>query len=203
MRVILSPQRNDLPTPTVTVSGSTITINGHAIDLSSLAPGDNLMASEMDDPYAVSARNVDGFLIVTLVSPVPADPTEEQRVEHVHDLTSGAVVFPASPEEPEEPEAPEDPEPDPEPTEDELLAAEREAMVVSRFQAKAALLMTGLLPAAELAVTSSGSAMIQLAWAEAIEWRRLSPTIAALQAALGLDDASVDNLFRAAALIEA
>ena len=74
--------------------------------------------------------------------------------------------------------------------------------VVSRFQAKAALSAAGLLPAVEAALADADP-LAQLAWAEAIEFRRQSPTILALATALGLTDAQVDDLFHAAASIEA
>lgn len=45
--------------------------------------------------------------------------------------------------------------------------------------------------------------LTQLAWAEAVEYRRNSPTILALAAALDLSDEQVDDLFRAAMQIEA
>lgn len=75
--------------------------------------------------------------------------------------------------------------------------------VVSRFQARAALHMTGKLAAAEAAVAGSGNALAQLAWADAQEFHRTSPTIAALAPALQLTAADVDDLFRLAATIEA
>lgn len=84
----------------------------------------------------------------------------------------------------------------------ELLAAERAGMVCSRFQAKAALAAAGLLAAAETAVAAADP-VAQLAWAEAVEFRRTSPTIVALSVAIGLTEAQVDDLFRAAMLIEA
>ena len=72
--------------------------------------------------------------------------------------------------------------------------------VISRFQARAALMDAGLLADVELAVGSAGP-LVQLAWAEAVEWRRDSPTIAAIAASLDLTDGQLDDLFRAAALI--
>lgn len=72
--------------------------------------------------------------------------------------------------------------------------------VISRFQARAALMDAGLLADVELAVGSAGP-LAQLAWAEAVEWRRDSPTIAAIAASLDLTDGQLDDLFRAAALI--
>lgn len=72
-------------------------------------------------------------------------------------------------------------------------------VTVSRFQARAALLAADLLQAVEAAIAASGNPVAQLAWADAVEFRRDSPTIAAMAAALGLTDAQVDNLFRTAA----
>jgi hypothetical protein len=43
----------------------------------------------------------------------------------------------------------------------------------------------------------------QSAWDEAIEFRRTSPTIAALAVALGMTETDIDTLFRAAMTIEA
>lgn len=83
-----------------------------------------------------------------------------------------------------------------------VLAEERAGMVVSRFQARAAMLQADLLAAVEAAVAAADP-MTQLAWSDATEWRRTSPTIATLGAALGLTEAQLDDLFRAAALIEA
>lgn len=84
----------------------------------------------------------------------------------------------------------------------ETLAAERESMVCSRFQAKAALHLAGLLPQVEAAIAQADP-VTQIAWAEAVEYRRNSPTILALAGALELADEQVDDLFRAAMQIEA
>ena len=73
---------------------------------------------------------------------------------------------------------------------------------VSRFQARAALHLAGLLTAAEAAVASAGP-MVQIAWADAQEFRRDSPTIATLAASIGLTEAQIDDLFREAAQITA
>jgi hypothetical protein len=94
------------------------------------------------------------------------------------------------------------PEPEPEPTVAELLAIERADMVVSRFQAKAALLAVDKLDDAETAVAAS-SVIVKLAWAEAVEFRRNSPTIISLSSALSLSATDLDTLFRTAALIDA
>jgi len=88
------------------------------------------------------------------------------------------------------------------PTPEEVLAAERATMRVSRFQARAAMLQSGLLDAAE-AIVAAADPLTRLAWADAVEWRRSSPTVARLADALDLSPEEVDDLFRAAALIEA
>lgn len=91
--------------------------------------------------------------------------------------------------------------PDP-PTAAEVLAAERARMVVSRFQARAALHNAGLLDDVEAAVAAA-DAFTKIAWADAVEFRRTSPTILTLAGAIGLNDAQLDDLFRAAAQIVA
>ncbi|MCB5411325.1 hypothetical protein [Pseudogemmobacter faecipullorum] len=70
--------------------------------------------------------------------------------------------------------------------------------VISRLQARMALLGAGLLQKVEAHISSSGDVMLQLAWAEATEWRRDSPTIARLAVEFSLSSDQVDDLFRAA-----
>lgn len=84
----------------------------------------------------------------------------------------------------------------------ETLAAERAGMVCSRFQAKAALHLAGLLPSVEAAIANADP-LTQLAWAEAVEYSRHSPAILALAGVLELTDEQVDDLFRTAMQIEA
>lgn len=86
--------------------------------------------------------------------------------------------------------------------------AERQVTVivpasVTRFQARAAMMLAGLLDQVEAAVAASDDPMIRLAWAETVEFPRTSPTIAALAAALGLNDQDVDQLFITASQISA
>lgn len=73
---------------------------------------------------------------------------------------------------------------------------------ISRFQARAALMDAGLLADVELAIAGA-SPIVQLAWAEATEWRRDSPTMAEIGSLLGLTSEQIDDLFRAAAQITA
>lgn len=74
---------------------------------------------------------------------------------------------------------------------------------VSRFQARAALLQAGRLGDAEAAVAKASDPLLSLAWAEAIEWKRSSPALNALAEGIGMTQDEIDDLFRAAALIEA
>lgn len=89
-----------------------------------------------------------------------------------------------------------------EPTPEKLLEVARAGMMCSRFQARAALHLAGLLPAVE-ATVADADPLMQLAWADAVEFRRDSPTIAAIAAGLDLTDEQVDELFRAAMQITA
>lgn len=75
---------------------------------------------------------------------------------------------------------------------------------VSRFQARAALLLAGLLDDVEALMTAPDTpALAKLAWADAQEFERQSPTIAALAGAVGLTEQDIDALFVTAAGIKA
>lgn len=74
--------------------------------------------------------------------------------------------------------------------------------VVSRFQAKAALLQADLLDEVETFINDSATPQItKLAWAEAIEFYRQSPTILSMATALSLTPQQLDELFTQAAAI--
>lgn len=76
--------------------------------------------------------------------------------------------------------------------------------VVSRFQARAALHLAGLLPQVEaLMADPETDTLARLAWTDAQEFRRTSPTLLAMASALSLTDAQLDALFVTAAGIEA
>ena len=83
--------------------------------------------------------------------------------------------------------------------------------VVSRFQARAAMMLTAasdpahenLLAQVTAMVEASGDPMAKLAWAEAIEFRRDSPLVTQLAAGAGLGEPELDQLFRSAAQITA
>lgn len=95
-----------------------------------------------------------------------------------------------------------DPQPFVAPPVPDQLEAERSTMVASRFQTRAALLMAGLLSEVESQIAQA-EPIVQLAWADAVEFRRDSPTLAALAKVLGLTDLQVDDLFRQAMTIRA
>jgi hypothetical protein len=83
-------------------------------------------------------------------------------------------------------------------------APPRIPQTVSRFQARAALHLAGLLPQVEALMADEATPVLaRLAWAEGIEVRRTSPTVLAMAQALGLDEAALDALFTQAAQIEA
>lgn len=76
--------------------------------------------------------------------------------------------------------------------------------VVSRFQARAALHLAGLLDDVEALMSAPDTpALAKLAWADAMEFERQSPTIAALAGAVGLTEQDIDALFVTAAGIKA
>lgn len=75
---------------------------------------------------------------------------------------------------------------------------------ISPFQARAALLGAGLLDAVEAVIADPATpVMMKLAWNTAQEFRRSSPTIAAMASVLGMSSEQLDSLFIAAAEIEA
>lgn len=81
------------------------------------------------------------------------------------------------------------------------LEAERDKMVVSSFQARAALMDFGLLADVNAALSKAGP-LAQLAWAEAGEFRRRSGLVNSLADGFGLTEGQVDELFRHAKTIE-
>lgn len=73
--------------------------------------------------------------------------------------------------------------------------------VVSSRQAKQSLLRADLLDDVDAAIAASANRAWQIDWADAQEFRRDWPALIALQPALGLSDAQVDDLFRLAATL--
>lgn len=75
---------------------------------------------------------------------------------------------------------------------------------VSRFQARAALYQAGLLDDVEaLMLSPAADPISRLAWMDATEFKRASPTILSLMPTLGLTDSQLDDMFRFAATIDA
>ena len=74
--------------------------------------------------------------------------------------------------------------------------------VVSRFQARVALHIHGVLADVEVMIQAADP-IAQMAWADAQQFERPSPTIAAIAAALGWTDEFVDRLFITAGSISA
>lgn len=73
--------------------------------------------------------------------------------------------------------------------------------VISRFQAKAALLQWALLDDAEALVLAEGG-LSAMAWADINEFRRDSPLVNEIAPQLGLDAEELDDLFRLAITIK-
>lgn len=71
---------------------------------------------------------------------------------------------------------------------------------VTRRQAKLALLAVGKLDEAEDALAAAGKAA-QIEWADALTFERDNALIAAIGSAIGLDEAGIDEMFRAAAAL--
>lgn len=88
-------------------------------------------------------------------------------------------------------------------------AAEQAALTtvpaaISKFQAKMILNQYDLLNTVEaMMVDETTPITVKLAWNDAQEFRRNSPTIATMAAALNLDDATLDQMFIQAAQIQA
>lgn len=78
----------------------------------------------------------------------------------------------------------------------------RQSAVVTPFQGRMALADAELLSNVEAAVAAADE-KTKVAWEYALEWKRMSPMIATLGAALSLTDAEIDDLFKAASQIVA
>lgn len=73
---------------------------------------------------------------------------------------------------------------------------------VTRFQARAALQLAGLLDDAEAAIAEAHP-LSRIAWEHANVYRRDSPTLISIGQQLGLSEADMDELFKTAASITA
>lgn len=87
---------------------------------------------------------------------------------------------------------------------EQRLQSKREHIAVSRFQAFAALDEFDLLDATESIISSEHfPTRCRLAWKNATEFRRLSPTVLQVAAELELSDEQLDELFAFAETVEA
>lgn len=138
--------------------------------------------------YSASSR---GFYDDTVHASIPADAqpiTDVQRANLLAAQSAGKVI---EPDASGLPVAVDPPPPGP-------------PQVVSRFQARAALHLAGLLTAVEALMADPATDMLaRLAWTDAQEFRRTSPTLLAMASALSLTDEQLDQLFITAAGIEA
>ena len=111
---------------------------------------------------------------------IPADPENRDWRDYVEWLDGGGVPEPVVLPDPGIPQ------------------------VVTRFQARAALELSGLLGQVEALMADADLPALQrLAWTDAAEFRRQSPTLLAMADLLNLDSQQIDDLFTLAAGIEA
>lgn len=87
--------------------------------------------------------------------------------------------------------------------EDALLTEWRNTTEVTRFQARAALYQAGYMDAINAYMNAEADPIAKMAWEDAQVFRRMSPTVLALQTKLDLSDAQLDDLFKFAMTIEA
>lgn len=74
---------------------------------------------------------------------------------------------------------------------------------VTRFQARAALHLSGLLSTVEAVMTNEQTPVLtRLAWVDALSFRRHSPAVVGMAQTFGWSDSEVDDLFRLAQTIE-
>jgi len=140
--------------------------------------------------YRNPTYNADGTIDVEINHPdygwIPftasPDDTEPHGRQIFEDLKAEAAEY----------VEPEPPEPQPEPV----------PQTISRFQARAALHQAGYLAQMQTAIESADP-IVKMAWEDATEFRRNSPTVLAFAETLGLTDEQLDEMFRTAAQIEA
>lgn len=179
--------------------GDTLVIDGEAFDFGQLAEGHVLPRDAVACAMVASdVTRQGGQIVLTLILPHGSDAAEAIRFPAPVDLVEDGPV-----------DAPGLTPPNEATTIGDIdwrqsynpgaavIPAE-----VSRFQARAALHIAGLLPSVEAALAVADP-LAQIAWADAQVFRRDSPTIAALAAAIGMTEAQIDALFIQAAQIQA
>lgn len=93
MKITLSPVRMDAPL-TATVEGEVLTLNGTAVDLSTVTPEAPL--EDPGNPWIVGAvrRDGAGMLEVTLILPHGSAPPQETLFPAPVEITAGPVPLP-------------------------------------------------------------------------------------------------------------
>lgn len=136
------------------------------------------------------SRSTGGFYVRSIHPAIPADAVEVTADEHAALLAGQALGKQISPDETGRPTL--------------IDSVWMPPQIVSRFQARAALHLAGLLPQVETLIADPATDPIaRLAWADAQEFRRTSPTVLQIAASLGLTESQLDELFTTAAGIEA
>lgn len=178
--------------------GDIVMIDDRAFDFSALPDGHCMPREAVGcDMLASDVRRVGGQVELTLLLPYTApDPAITHPAAIV--ITADGPVSAPGLSSPVEVAGPGD-------IDWSQMVDEAAALVpqeVSRFQARAALMLAGHMPAVAAAIAAADP-LAQLAWSDAQVFRRDSPTIAALATAIGMTAAQIDALFIQAAQIEA
>lgn len=119
-------------------------------------------------------------VLVEQATEIPFDPANTDYQQYLAWLAEGNVPEPYVPPPPSIPQS------------------------VTRFQALAILAAGGYLDTVRTYINTLDPYNVQrLAWENAADWERTSPTLNALAAMLGLTDAQVDDLFVAASQVSA
>ena len=94
MKLTFSPVRMDTPL-SASVLGDVLTLNGEALDFSSLPAGAILPQNEIDTPWIIGdvLREDDGTLVVPLLLPLEADAPPEKLFPQPLVVGDGPVAF--------------------------------------------------------------------------------------------------------------
>ncbi|RLL71292.1 hypothetical protein [Paenirhodobacter hankyongi] len=91
--ITLSPMRRD-DTLAVSVAGDVLTLNGAALDLGALAPGESLPCDEIGCEWIASdiVRGEGGEIALTLILPHGAEATDARRFPQPVTVTADGPV---------------------------------------------------------------------------------------------------------------
>lgn len=95
MIINFSPIRSDAPL-VLHVSGDVLTLNGEPFDFSPLAAGEDLPVRAIGNSWFTGppVTRTAGQIVLTLLLPIPAQPTEVQKDPHSVEVTDGPVELP-------------------------------------------------------------------------------------------------------------